>query len=385
MNSRPTAVSWLVLLLACSCGGFTQIGEGSGDSGAGGESGDPGTSGSSGSRASGGSAGRTGTAGVGSAGTGGGGTSATGGSGNTGNTANVGGGAGYEPCSGKPCGASCSHCDPNDTDCAEPAVLNYCDAGGNCSTTFPTCELPECEVAADCPLTGYPCQECLGGAMACPIAQCIEQRCQTSFPTCISECTVDSDCPASLAPCQQCPDGTAACPWAHCVNGACQNGIDTCDGTDACAGKTCGQTCWPCSGADCPAIPEVVAYCNENLECQLNVPECANRCETHDECNMTDDCPQCPGVSGCAARSCVDGACVLECPAPQDPCGGCASGEECIYQVGGPGPSQGFICVEVTPCRAAELCACIDNQGTCFFKEASADEPGYCTCDNGLE
>jgi len=67
--------------------------------------------------------------------------------------------------------------------------------------------------------------------------------------------------------------------------------------------------------------------------------------------------------------------------ASSDPCGGCDSGQTCIYQVGGPGPSQGYLCAEEPPCAAPAACACITGQGTCSF----VPEDGICVCDNGLD
>jgi hypothetical protein len=67
--------------------------------------------------------------------------------------------------------------------------------------------------------------------------------------------------------------------------------------------------------------------------------------------------------------------------ASSDACGGCANGEICIYQVGGPGPSH-FACAVQNPCGALGACACIVNQGTC---EPTLAEDGYCHCDNGLD
>lgn len=69
--------------------------------------------------------------------------------------------------------------------------------------------------------------------------------------------------------------------------------------------------------------------------------------------------------------------------APGEDCGGCPSGEVCVYQVGGPGPSR-FVCATQNPCGAAGACACIVGQGMCQ-PNLMGDPPRYCFCDNGLD
>jgi hypothetical protein len=63
------------------------------------------------------------------------------------------------------------------------------------------------------------------------------------------------------------------------------------------------------------------------------------------------------------------------------PCGGCTSGEICIWQVGGPGPSH-YACATQLPCGAAGACACIVDQGTC---DPMYSDAGICNCDNGMD
>jgi hypothetical protein len=124
-------------------------------------------------------------------------------------------------------------------------------------------------------------------------------------------------------------------------------------------------------------------YCDENLTCQLTQPLCGAECKVVEDCPMVRVCIECG--DGCAAQACVDGACVFDCPdPPDDPCGGCAAGEVCIYQAGGPGPSR-YTCAMEKPCASPVACACIVGQGECMFREATADDPGICVCDNGLE
>jgi hypothetical protein len=66
------------------------------------------------------------------------------------------------------------------------------------------------------------------------------------------------------------------------------------------------------------------------------------------------------------------------------PCGTCVSGQICIYQNGGPGPSH-YTCATQLPCGAMGLCACIQNQGTCNPAGGSSGLGVNCVCDNGLQ
>ena len=65
-------------------------------------------------------------------------------------------------------------------------------------------------------------------------------------------------------------------------------------------------------------------------------------------------------------------------------CGGCAMGEICIFQNGGPGPSH-YTCATQLPCGSAGACSCIVNQGTCSYVPGDAGVFGICSCDNGLD
>jgi cysteine-rich repeat protein len=44
------------------------------------------------------------------------------------------------PCFGKPCGASCLTCPPNQPRCLDPSYQGYCDLDGACITDNPTCQ-----------------------------------------------------------------------------------------------------------------------------------------------------------------------------------------------------------------------------------------------------
>jgi hypothetical protein len=374
------SIATIALFTACS--GFTEIGEGGGGAGmAAGSGGDGGSAvgGSSGKGGS-GSSGKPATGGSNSGATGG--TGATGGSTPTGGTNATGGtGGGYDPCAGKACGATCMLCAPDDVDCAEDAVIKYCDAGGHCNQAFPVCSGGECETRSDCPVLDIPCDTCADGTSACPTVDCVSGTCVSAFPTCQAECSNEADCPISLAPCQLCEDGTSACPWARCEGGKCTTGIDTCEDTDPCAGKSCGDYCTTSSCTGFVPCLAVAMFCDDNLKCQLNHPVCeTDQCKVDGDCN-TDICGQCPNSDdgGCAAQICVDGQCTFKCP--EDPCGGCDASELCIYQVGGPGPSQGYRCAKSPACDAVTECACVQGEGECQAQKVD----GYCYCDNGLE
>lgn len=365
MNRWLTSLLLLGPLLAFGCAGFTKIGEGGDDSG--GESGD--NSGGTGNTSQ--SGGNSGTA-----------TSGSGGS--DGGTGNAAGGRGGATGGGSSKAGSTSS-GGNGGDGATSGVAGVANGGSGGSAGSST----TCDDASDCVRRSddVACLQCPNGEPACPTFSCMEGQCVTSFPTCAGECQDESDCPAILAPCQACEDGSVACPWSRCEDGMCKSGFDKCPSSDPCDGKSCGDTCTICTGTACPAMPSVLMFCDETLTCQLSVPACtAPVCETNEECNVVDDCPQCPGITGCASRKCVEGACVIDCSdPPTDPCGGCPAEQICIQQNGGPGPAQGFICAEQLRCGAAGACACIVDQGTCTYEFGVNGEQGICVCDNGLE
>jgi hypothetical protein len=355
-----TSLLVLAPLAAFGCDGFTKVGEGE-DGGAGGET----DEGEAGTLQSGGSAGHAGGKSGGSSGSGG-----------TGNAS--GGRAGMTSAGGSNAGSPDSG--GNGAGGGAAGTTNAGAGGSAGSSTM-------CQDASDCVLHDIACLACPNGEPACPNFTCVDGQCATSFPTCVGECDGDEDCPVGLAPCQVCPDGSSACPYAGCEDGQCQNGIETCDDVDPCEGKACGETCSVCQGADCSGAIPALMFCDETLTCQSNMPACTTPvCETDEECNMTDDCPQCPDVTGCAQRQCVEGACVLDCSAPPtDPCGGCVNDTVCVYQVGGPGPSAGMRCADQVVCDAPGACACIINEGTCTYTYGTAGDVGICVCDNGLE
>lgn len=244
----------------------------------------------------------------GSAGTGGG---NTGGSGNTG---------GWDPCSGKPCGAECTLCDPKDPTCAETAVIKVCDAKGSCGQSNPECgPAPSCQADSDCPALGAPCQQCPDGSVACPWSKCENGACVSGYDSCQGQmCQDDGDCPAILAPCQACPDGSFACPWTKCENGQCTGGFDGCKGYEPCAGKACGDACTVCPPND-PTCNEtaVLKFCDPAGQCAPTYPVCKptpGQCKSDAECPGIDICKPCPDGKSCAQTACVNGTCGWECP-----------------------------------------------------------------------
>src|SRR5262245_11610911 len=107
-------------LFAAACGNRSLLGSGEGDAGIAGSGGNSGSAGS-GAAGTSGSSGTSGTAG--SAGVSG------------------SGGSSWQPCAGKPCGAECSLCGPNDPNCSETGVLKYCDQSGSCGQAYPVCDV----------------------------------------------------------------------------------------------------------------------------------------------------------------------------------------------------------------------------------------------------
>jgi hypothetical protein len=215
----------------------------------------------------------------------------------------------------------------------------------------------QCQVAMDCPQLGIACQACADGKLACPFVDCVMGQCIGSFPTCAdSKCVTDDQCPRSLAPCQLCADGSMACPWARCENGACTNGIDQCAGSDPCAGKSCGDACTLCQpGQVCAAVS---MFCDAELKCQLNQPMCATGgCKDDTDCPGVGVCPPCPETNICAELKCVAGSCQFQCEGGGGSCsaeqGSCAGGETCCAGLeccaGVPVPEGQEYCGKICP------------------------------------
>lgn len=252
----------------------------------------------------------------------------TGGSSGSGGSS-TGGGTGWDPCSGKTCGAECSLCAPSDPNCAETAILKFCSADSKCGQAYPDCGPSQtCKADSDCPAVGAPCQACADGSYACPFSKCEAGQCVSGFDSCQDQCKSDADCPQIGAPCQQCPDGSFACPWTQCVNGQCAGGFEGCKGYDPCGGKQCGDTCSLCAPNDPNCVETaVVKYCDGGGQCTWNYPVCSpNQCKVDGDCPAIELCKPCPN-GGCANVACINGACGWECPPPTNP--QCKSAADC--------------------------------------------------------
>lgn len=97
--------------------------------------------------------------------------------------------AGYSPCGGKTCGATCTICPPGAPDCFETAVIKFCHPGGACLPYAPACIPPP------------PYQPCAGKACG---ASCT--ICDPADPTCaetavLKQCNKDGACTPMVAAC----------------------------------------------------------------------------------------------------------------------------------------------------------------------------------------
>lgn len=233
----------------------------------------------------------------------------------------TGGGTTFEPCEGKPCGAECNVCPPNDPTCAETAVLKFCASDGSCGSAYPDCgPAPSCTTDSECPAMGAPCQECPDGTYACPYSKCENGQCVGGFDSCGGQtCNSNDDCPQIGAPCQQCPDGTYSCPYSECVNGQCAGGFEGCGGFDPCAGKACGDTCTQCPPDDPNCVETaVLKYCDSSGQCGAAYPVCGNTCNVDLDCPQMELCKPCADGS-CANITCQNGQCGWECPTQPNP------------------------------------------------------------------
>ncbi len=126
-----------------------------------------------------------------------------------------------DPCGGQACGATCSTCPPGE---ACPAVEQYCDSEGTCSSEFPTCEDPCAGLSC-----GEPCSTCPPGK-DCPA---IAEACNPA-----GECVDDTGDLCVYEPCDglQCGDACALCPpWDEdCVETA---EVKACDENAMCVSQ----------------------------------------------------------------------------------------------------------------------------------------------------
>jgi len=257
------------------------------------------------------------------------------GNGQSGSGNGSGGGTGNEPCANKPCGATCSTCDPSSMGCTADPVAKYCDQQGGCGLAYPVCDAPgECVNDADCSMqvSLAPCEICPDGTYACPQVYCDQGQCVGSFPGCQGGgCEMDADCPQAGAPCQMCPDGTTSCPSSQCINGMCAGSFPGCGTYDPCAGLACGDYCSPCPPDDpmCASIA-VVMYCNADGSCDTTPPECgpSEGCMTQNDCPQSEACVLC-GNNTCAEIDCLQNKCVFTCPPVEEP--QCQSAMDCVF------------------------------------------------------
>jgi hypothetical protein len=185
------------------------------------------------------------------------------------------------------------------------------------------------------------------------------------------------------------PDCEIGCPELGCA-GDCPAGTRFPVDSDGCI-RSC--TCEPDPGPDpdvCADVPQCDFLCPEGTENPVDADGCQHTCECvdPDPTPGPDPCaevPQCDFLCPEGTTNPVDAqGCqhTCECVPAADPCGGCRSGQTCIYQQGGPGPSRGYLCAEENPCGSPVACACIVDQGTCMPNKS---DPGVCICDNGLD
>jgi hypothetical protein len=291
MLRKVLAFSSLCLIVA-ACGNRSSLG--SGDDDLGGKGGNAGVGGTSGSGGSSGSGGGT-----------------------------------WDPCAGKPCGAECTQCAPNDPSCAETMVLKFCSEDGACGPAYPACSVDSCSDGSDCPALGAPCEVCPDGSYACPSIECVNGQCVFSGESCQGQqCTGDSDCPTMGAPCQICPDGSTACPWTGCVDGECMSAFPGCPGWNPCEGKSCGEQCTQCAPNDPNCVETaVIKVCDASGICGGGAPDCSGgECKSSSDCSVLAVCMPC-GDGTCAQPECINGKCDLVCPPPPNP--ECKTSSDC--------------------------------------------------------
>ena len=223
---------------------------------------------------------------------------------------------GYEPCADLTCGEQCTLCPPDDSDCVEPAVLNYCQPDGSCEPTT-----PECGPGAYDPCEGLTCgQEC----SQCPPDEpgCVEPAvvnychpdgsCGPTTPECVNcdhtqvacralppECdegevpSVEGTCwTFECVPAESCQRVRVRCEGASCLAAEpeCAEGWSAsvregcwgpcvpdewCTAYDPCEGLSCGESCSQCPPDDRECVePAVLNYCQPDGSCHPTAPEC---------------------------------------------------------------------------------------------------------------
>lgn len=263
-------------------------------------------------------------------------------------------------------------------DCAVPAVCQVC-ADGTCAVPDVSCNSGACDIAWRCGGSGGAgggssggaggaggggvcasdsdcsapavCEVCPDGTYSCASAACEQGACVGYFPPCGgtgtggaggsgggSQCSSDVDC-AVPEMCQVCADGSYSCAKAECVAGQCATSYPACGGGyDPCAGRACGEQCFPCDPSDPSCVaPAVVFTCDGAGQCSVGKTDTCgsgNQCRTDSDCPMVGaPCEQCPdGSWSCPTSACVNGLCTGSWPRcdhlPPDP-SGCTSDAQC--------------------------------------------------------
>ena len=207
------------------------------------------------------------------------------------------GGDDYEPCADKACGATCTVCAPGDSDCVETAVVKYCQPDGSCSADKPTCDggSDDYDPCAD-KACGARCTKCPPNDSDCAETDVLKY-CQPDG-TCSAgngkpACDGGSEPPEDYDPCADktcgaectvCPPGDSDCVESaeikYCQpDGSCSGGEPTCDGGsgeyDPCADKACGERCQVCAPGDSDCVESaVLKYCQPDGSCGSSQPTC---------------------------------------------------------------------------------------------------------------
>jgi hypothetical protein len=234
-----------------------------------------------------------------------------------------------DPCANLSCG---DVCDPNAGFAAllaaPPAgdvAIAYCDAAGQCSYSFPTCEGSGGDCTSMCPVTDL-CMLCDDGSCATATVACNpDGSCGATTRTCPEDNTEPNpdpaECPAFCAVpalCQLCDDGSCAATNVGCNE----------DGS-------CGEITYTCAGDE--PMPD---GCSADTDCPATRIACA-ACED--------------GSSACPSYGCVDGQCVLAvpgCEGEYDPCAGKAEGDTCSLCA--PDDTDCFETGEIKVCQGGE-------------------------------